>query len=146
MRLPLVLALAALLAGCGSTDMAAMPIQGSSHSLTLVREKPFMWSQGWDVAVVVARMPDCQRRHHLRRAGDGDFKMEVFRTPQETWILHKGQNWYVTETQNCQLQQFKEPPADPGTLVGVFQDKGGQFRFVQDPNLGKAAASTEEGK
>jgi hypothetical protein len=146
MRLPLVLALGALLAGCGATDMASMPIQDSSHSLTLVREKPYAWSQGWDVAVVVARMPDCQRRHHLRRAADGEFRMEVFHTPQDNWILRKGQNWYITETRNCQLQQFKEAPAEPGTLVGAFEDKGGQFRFVRSPEPGKPAAPAEAGK
>lgn len=140
MRLPLILALSALLAGCGASDMAPMSIQDGSQSLTLSREKPYAWSQGWDVAVVVARMPDCQRRHHLRRAGDGEFRMEVFHTPQDNWILHKGQNWYITETRDCQLQQFKEAPAEPGVLAGTFQDKDGRFQFVQSAEPREPAA------
>ena len=138
MRLPLALVLTAVLAGCGSTDMASMPIQGSDHSLTLVREKQFAWSSGWDLAVVVSRMPDCQRRHHLKHMGDGTFKIEVFRTPQARWILHQGKRWYIADTESCLLQQFDEKPADPGTLVGVFDDKSGTLTFTQDPNLAKS--------
>ena len=140
MRLPFVLALGAALAGCGSTDMASMPIQGSDHSLTLVREKPYAWSAGWDLAVVVTRMPDCQRRHHLKHMGDGTFKIEVFRTEQARWVLHQGKRWYIADTEGCLLQQFEEKPGDPGTLVGVFGDKAGELKFTQDPNLGKAPA------
>lgn len=139
MRLPLVFALTAVLAGCGSTDMASMPIQGSEHSLTLVREKPFAWSAGWDLAVVVARMPDCQRRHHLKHMGDGAFKVEVFRTEQARWVLRQGKRWYIADTESCQLQQFEEKPAEPGTLVGVFDDVAGTLKFTQDPNLAKPA-------
>ncbi|MDE2598307.1 MAG: hypothetical protein KGL40_01650 [Rhodocyclaceae bacterium] len=135
----LVLTSSVLVAGCGSTDMASMPIQGSDHSLTLVREKQFAWSSGWDLAVVVSRMPECQRRHHLKHMGDGTFKVEVFRTPQARWILHQGKRWYIADTESCLLQQFEEKPADPGTLVGVFDDKSGALTFTQDPNLTKPA-------
>lgn len=137
MRLFLTLALSAVLAGCGSTDMASMPIQGSDHSLTLVREKPYAWSTGWDVAVVVARMPDCMRRHHLKHMGDGIFKVEVFRTPQARWILHQGKRWYIADTESCRLQQFEEPPEQTGDLVGNFDDRGGQLTFEQNPDLVK---------
>ena len=135
MRLFLVLALTAVLTGCGSTDMASMPIQGSEHSLTLVREKPYAWSAGWDMAVVVSRMPDCMRRHHLKHVGDGPFKVEVFRTPQARWILHQGKRWYIADTDSCQLQQFEEKPEQPGDLVGIFDDKGGPLKFTQSPDL-----------
>lgn len=141
MRLIFTLVLTALLAGCGVTDMASMPIQGSDHSLTLVREKPLAWSSGWDLAVVVARMPDCQRRHHLKHMGDGNFNIEVFRTEEARWILHQGKRWYIAETENCQLQQFEEKPADPGTLVGVFDDKSGVLKFTQNPALSKPKAA-----
>lgn len=146
MRLPFALALTALVAGCGVTDMASMPIQGSAHSLTLVREKSFAWSSGWDLAVVVARMPDCQRRHHLKHMGDGSFNVEVFRTEEARWILHQGKRWYIAETENCELQQFEEKPADPGTLVGVFDDKSGVLKFTQNPALSKPEAAPADQK
>ena len=148
MRLALTLALtttlAAGLAGCGSSDLASMPIQGSDHSLTLVREKPYAWSAGWDMAVVVSRMPDCMRRHHLKHVGDGPFKVEVFRTEQARWVLHQGKRWYIAETDGCQLQQFEEKPEQPGTLVGVFDDKGGTLKFTQDAGLTKPAPAAQD--
>lgn len=134
--------LAAGLTACGSSDLASMPIQGSDHSLTLVREKPYAWSAGWDMAVVVSRMPDCMRRHHLKHVGDGAFKVEVFRTEQARWILHQGKRWYIAETDNCQLQQFEEKPAEPGTLVGIFSEKGGTLKFTQDAGLSKLDKET----
>lgn len=141
MRLVLAAVMSAVLAGCGTSDVANMPIQGSDHSLTLVRDKPFLWSNGWELAVVVSRMPDCMRRHHIKKAGDGNFKMEVFRTEQGAWILRQGKKWYVAETEGCQLQQFEEKPPAPGTLVGAFEDKSGQLRFVQSPDLQKPPAA-----
>lgn len=125
-----VIALCAALSGCGSSDMAAMPIQGSDYSLTLVREKPYLWSNGWDLAVVVARMPDCMRRHHLKHAGDGTFAMDVFHPGDDGWILRQGKRWYVADTANCELQQFDDPPAVPGELVGTFKERSGTLQFV----------------
>jgi hypothetical protein len=144
MRVLVTLTLAAVLGGCGSTDMASMPIQGSEHSLTLVREKPYAWSGGWDMAVVVSRMPDCMRRHHLKHVGDGAFKVEVFRTPQARWILHQGKRWYIADTESCELQQFDEKPEQPGDLVGTFGDKDGVLKFIQSPDLKLPAAAGKQ--
>ena len=147
MRLSPLLAFTFALSACGAIDMASMPIQGSDHSLTLVREKPYAWSTGWDLAVVVARMPDCQRRHHLKSVGDGNLKIEVFRTEQARWVLRQGKRWYIADTETCQLQQFEQPPEDPGTPVGVFEDRNGQLGFTQDPGLVKRAEPpVESGK
>lgn len=135
-RLPCLLILAALtLAGCGPSDNASVPIQGSDHSLTLIREKPYLWSDGWELSLVVTRMPDCMRRHHLKKAGDGKFKTDLFRTDQGGWIVRQGKKWYVAETQNCQLQKFESQPPEPGVLVGSFIEKEGKLQFVQSPDL-----------
>lgn len=137
MRPSPLLALTLALCGCGAIDMASMPIQGSDHSLTLVREKPYAWSTGWDLAVVVAHMPDCQRRHHLKHMGDGAFKVEVFRTEQARWVLRQGKRWYIADTESCLLQQFEQKPDEPGTPVGVFEEREGKLSFTQDPGLAK---------
>lgn len=134
-RLCLVLAMTSLLSACGTSDTSTMPIQGSDHALVLIREKPYLWSSGWELSLVVSRMPDCMRRHHLKPAGDNTFKMEVFRTEQGGWIMRQGKKWYVAETQNCQLQQFDTKPPEPGTPVGIFSDKSGTLKFVQSPDL-----------
>ena len=77
-------------------------------------------------------------RHHLKPAPDGALKVEVYDSGTGAYILRQGKRWYVTETKNCQLQQFKEPPPEPGTLLGAFRVKGGELRFV-------AAESKEKG-
>lgn len=136
---PILVALAVplLIAGC-SSDSAFMPITGSDHGITLVRTKDYPWSDGGELALVATRMPDCQRRHHLKPAPDGALKVEVYDSGTGAYILRQGKRWYVTETKNCQLQQFKEPPPEPGTLLGAFRVKGGELRFV-------AAESKEKG-
>jgi hypothetical protein len=137
MRFPLALLLSTLLVACGSSDTAYVQIQGSEHSLTLVRDKPYLWSEGWDLALVVSRMPECSRRHHLKRASDGSFRMDVFRAAENAWILRQGKRWYVADTTTCELQQFEEKPPEPGVPVGSFENKSGALRFVQLPDLGK---------
>ena len=122
---------AALLAGCGSGDTASMLIEGPNHALTVVRDKAFAWSD-WEVSMVVARQQECMRRHKLRPVGEGAFKVEVFRT-DTAFILRQGKNWYVTETQKCDLQQFKTPPPEPGELLGAFQVRDGGLKFVENP-------------
>lgn len=139
MRCLLVCLLGLVLAGCGSSDSSTMPIEGSDHSLTLIREKDYAWSSGWDLAVVVSHMPDCMRRHHLKHAGDGKFKMEVYRSPQGRWVLRQGKKWYIADSQTCQLQKFETAPPEPGAYVGVFEDKTGELKFNQSPDLKKPA-------
>lgn len=133
-RLLSVLVLSAsLLSGCGSSDSAAMLIDGPKHSLTLIREKAYLWSDSWDLAMVVMRDPECTRRHHLKPAPDTSFKMEVYRPVDGGWILKQGKRWYIADTASCQLQQYKEPPPEPGNLVGAFQEKDGTLAFVAAP-------------
>ena len=61
----IVLAGALLLEGC-SSESAFMPVTGSDHGITLVRTRNYPWSDGWELDLVTTRMPECQRRHHLK--------------------------------------------------------------------------------
>ena len=124
---------ALLLAGCGSTDSASYQISGPQHSLSLIRNKQFAWDKGWEVSLVSARNPECMRRHKLQPAPDGEFKAELFRSLEGNYILQQGNNWYVTETQKCQLQQFKQAPREPGDPLGTFNEKEGLLQFVAAP-------------
>jgi hypothetical protein len=125
----IVLAGALLLEWC-SSESAFMPVTGSDHGITLVRTRNYPWSDGWELDLVTTRMPECQRRHHLKPAGEGAFKVEVYDSGTGAYILRQGKRWYVTETKGCQLQQFKEAPPEPGTLLGAFRVKGGELRFI----------------
>lgn len=125
--LPCLLAL--VLAGCDA-DSASYMINGNrDHSLSLLRDKPWPWSD-WELSMVVTRQPECMRRHRLKDApDDAGFKLEVYQSLEGGYILRQGKRWYVTETGKCQLQVFKEPPREPGTLIGSFDDKSGGLKF-----------------
>lgn len=133
-KLGLLLLLSGVLAGCEG-DSASYMIGGNrDHALTLFRDKPWPWSD-WELNIVVSRLPECMRRHPLKAApGDGAFKLEIYRSLEGGFILRQGKRWYVAETEKCQLQQFKEPPAEPGELIGSFSDKSGLLKFTTDKN------------
>jgi hypothetical protein len=123
---------AVLLTGCGSSDIGSYMIDGRDTALTLERVKPFAWSDEWELQLTVRRAPDCQRRHKLKPAG-GSPKVELFMPEPGVFIIKEGKRWYVTALNSCELQAFKETPPEPGTPVGAFAEKDGDFKFVADP-------------
>ncbi|MBI3523733.1 MAG: hypothetical protein HY066_04280 [Betaproteobacteria bacterium] len=127
-------ALLTQLPACGSSDAASYVISTPSHSLSLLREKQFVWDSAWDVSLVTSNNPECMRRHKLQPAPDGEFKAELYRSLEGNYILKQGNNWYVTETRKCRLQQFKEPPREPGNLLGSFEIKDDMLQFVPAAN------------
>jgi hypothetical protein len=122
---------AGLLSACGSESSSYM-INGGDMALTLVRDKPYLWSGSWEMDLVVTNLPDCQRRHKLKNAGEGKFKLEVYRPPEGGYILHHGKRWYVAELRGCQLQMYAEPPSEPGELIGAFEARDEPVRFVAE--------------
>ena len=128
------------LGGCGSSDTASYIVEGpAGHSLTLIREKRYYWSKGWDLTLIVAGQPDCQRRHRLRPARDGRFRLSVFKSDGQAYILQQGKHWYVTELKECRLQEYDQPPPDPGRVVGTFEAQGGPLHFSRETNVGRDA-------
>jgi hypothetical protein len=124
-----------LLAAC-SAEPASYLIMGSEVALTVERTKSYFWSDGWDLSLVVRRNPECQRRYALKSTSN-NLKVEVYSPETGVYILRQGKRWYVTELKTCGFQTFKEPPPEPGDLLGTFQEKGGVFKFVE--NKSKAA-------
>ena len=59
--------LLAVLAGCENSATSYM-IDGSQHALILVREQKFVWDDELRQAVVVSRLPACQKRTERRAA------------------------------------------------------------------------------
>lgn len=127
-----------LLAGC-EIEPAAYLIDGGDHSLTLERRKPYFWSSGWELDLIVARHPDCQRRHALKKAGEKVI-VSLFLVEPGVFILKQGKRWYVTETRECRFQQYEEEPPLPGELLGAFRVKGGAFVFVPAEDVSKEAS------
>ncbi len=139
-RATLVL-LSLLLAGCAK-EPAAFLIAGNDVAITLERIQPYFWSTGWELDVILRQHPNCQRRHHLKPTVSAKVKVEVYSPEPAVYILRQGKRWYVTELRTCGFESFKEPPPEPGELLGVFQEKGGIFKFVE--NKDKAGQANGE--
>lgn len=125
-----------LLAGCVK-EPAAFLIDGGDHSLTIERNKPYFWSDGWELDLIVSRFPDCQRRHTLKKTGE-KMRVDLYRTATGAFILGQGKRWYVAETKDCRMQQFEEEPPEPGEYLGSFREKDGVFGYVPDEETQKA--------
>jgi hypothetical protein len=125
---PALLLSALLLAGCVK-EPAGYQIQGGNHSLTVERNKPYFWSDGWELDLVVTRYPDCQRRYPLKKASDRKFRIDLYSPQPGVFIFNQGNRWYVAETLNCGMQQFEEEPPAPGEYLGTFREKNEAFAF-----------------
>lgn len=127
---PLLLALP-LLAGCEQDRAAYMIDDNSDHALTLQREVKYPWSDKAELALVVARFPDCQRRHDMKPQSAASSKVSLYALGERTFAVQQGKNWYLADTQTCTLQAA-EPPEDgaAGKLIGAWQKRNGTFSFV----------------
>lgn len=128
MRSALMLLSILALGACGGTQIAEYLIAGGRHSLTLTRQQDFAGSE-WTTELIVARLPDCQRRYSLTGVVGDRLKVDLYRSEPGVFILNSGKRWYVTETQTCRFEQFKEPPPAPGALIGSFQVSDGRLEY-----------------
>lgn len=148
MRAHLLLPLVALplLAGC-MHDAASYQIAGRDHALTLIADQPWFWKPEADLAVVAARLPDCQRRHNLKAVPIASIAMEVHRAGDKTYVLRQGKKLYLVETQTCEGFRAleEEPPGGLGEWLGTFKVEGGKLRFAANPDLQAEGASGTAG-
>jgi hypothetical protein len=126
----LLLLLALLIGGCAK-EPAAYQIAGSEIAITVERIKPNFWTSGWELDLIVRQHPNCQRRHHLKPTKSDKVRVEVYTPERGVYILRQAKRWYVTDLRTCAMDAFKEPPPEPGELVGTFMEKGGEFKFVE---------------
>lgn len=137
-----VVLLLPVLAGCVN-DAASLQIDGKEHSISVVREQKWFWEDKVELFVVVTRMPDCQRRHHLKTAPIATASFDVFSPDAVTFYLRQGGRTYSVETKTC--ESFRElsgaPDSGMGLKIGVFKEVGGQFTFVEEPASPDAATA-----
>lgn len=118
-----------LLSGC-TNDGAAYLIDGPRHSVSIVRDNMF-WEKQVNLSLVVTRLPACQRRHAIQKAGP-KAHIELWQPGQDTYILKIGNAMYVTETRTCEgfARMDDDPPGGLGVQLGVFGEIKGVFSFV----------------
>lgn len=122
--------LLAVLAGC-ENSATAYRIDGSEHALVLVREQKFFWDDELRQAVLVSRLPACQKRIRIHPSSTELVEMKVYAAGDGLWALHQGEHWYLAGTAECRLQDWDNPgDRPPGALVGRFMLKDGAPAFV----------------
>lgn len=125
--------LLALLAGCENSATAFM-IDGNQHALILVREQKFVWDDELRQAVVVSRLPACQKRIRIHASSTELVEMRVYAAGDSLWALQQGARWYLAGTEECRLQDWDNPGGrPPGALAGSFVLKDGAPAFVPAP-------------
>ena len=135
MKLPAFLLCLVLpfLAAC-TDDAASHMVDGRYHSLSLAREQPYFWEPKVKYFLIVTRLPQCQRKH-LMSLGNPLAKTELWGMGGGTYLLRQSNKMYVTETRTCEgfAPLAEVPEQGMGTLLGVFQEKEGEFRFKAAP-------------
>ena len=125
----LLLPFALLLAGC-EIDNAAYMIEGKEHALILNRERPFFWSDQYELAIIVSRMPTCQRRHQMKPARLNSANVSVYEGGEPNrYLLRQGSRWYAVNTNDCAFAVIQAPDGEP-VPIGVFRRKDDMLRFV----------------
>lgn len=137
--------LALPLLGACVNDAASLQIDGKDYSLSVMREQKRPWEKRVELFVVVSRMPDCQRRHHLKSSSISSSTIEVFSPDVDSFYLQQGGRLYFVETDTCEgFRELAEPPvAGLGQKIGTFTDAAGNFRFVKEPATGAADTNLE---
>ncbi len=121
------------LAACVN-DTASYLIDGSrEHTIMLHRVQDWFWRDTVALTVAASRMPDCRGGLEIqdvpRRA-----RIELYQAPPEyaepIYILKIDNRHWAVSTLSCRVQAFDAAPADLGTRLGVFEEKGGKFAFT----------------
>lgn len=125
----LLLPLAALLAGC-EIENAAYLIEGKDHALILSREKPYFWSDQYEMAIIVSRMPTCQRRHAMKPARLTSANVVVFEGGEPNrFLLRQGNRWYAVNSTDCAFAVVEKPEGE-AAVIGTFRRKNDELTFV----------------
>jgi hypothetical protein len=103
------------------------------HSISLLREQRYLWSAEVEQMLVPARFPTCQRRVAIEPDSKNFTEMKLYQNDTYLFVAQQGTHWWAIGTEACQVQTFKTPPADPGDLIGSFQRKDGELKFVSLP-------------
>lgn len=124
-------AIVPLLAAC-ENSATAYTIDTAQHALILIREQPYFWTRTVNQAVVVSRLPHCQRKVTIHPGPTVLVEMQVFEAGDRLWALRQGERWYLAGTEDCRVQDWDNPGGQPpGPLVGTFRLDEGRAKFVR---------------
>lgn len=129
MRKILIPTMALLLAGCVN-DSASYYIDGRDHALTLLRAQKYFWSDAATLTLVIARLPECQRRHELTLAPAASIDIDVFAGADESWTLRSKSSLWRVDTATCAISADSADALSE--RVGSFKVVDRRLRFAMD--------------
>lgn len=121
-----------LLGACGDTQTAFVSEGDSDQSISVIREQNHVGG-AWRSTLIVAGLPQCQRRYALQDAAGDSIRIDVYRPGPGLYILNAGKRWDVVELKSCGYQTYKTRPPEPGELVGSFEMAEGKLRYSARP-------------
>lgn len=127
-----------LLVACGDTQTAFVSEGNPDQSISLIREQSHLGGS-WKSTLIVAGLPQCQRRYALQDAETDSMRIDVYRPGPGLYILKAGKRWDVVEIKSCGYQTYKTPPPEPGELAGSFEVTAGKLRYSAKPGATGAA-------
>lgn len=129
-RKMLLLAALPVLAACENSATAFM-VDGKDHALILVREQKTFWNDEVKQAIIVSRLPRCQKRVTIHPGSSRLVEIRVYEAGDNLWALHQGRDWYLASTQVCQVQDWDNAgDQPPGGYVGRFALSQGEPVFI----------------
>ena len=128
-RAAVSLAVLPLLAACENSATAYV-VDTNQHALILVREQPYFWTSTVNQAVIVSRLPYCQKKVKIHPGGTAFSTVEVYEAGDRLWALLQDGRWYLASTDRCLVQDWDNPGGmPPGQMVGSFRLKDGEPVF-----------------
>ena len=118
------------LAACENSGASYMIDGDKNHSISLMREQRWVWSNEVEQKLVVARYPECQRRFPVTSGTTDSVDLELYAVRDNLFVARQAKEWWALGTERCEIQKFEQPPANPGSLLGKFQLKDGALTFV----------------
>lgn len=121
------------LAGCQNDGASYMIAGDKDHSISLLREQRYPWSDEMTQRVVVARYPECQRRFEIVPGSTQGKRLDLYEIGPRLYVLRQDQVWYAVGTEKCAIEKFDEAPSPvPGTLLGSFRLGDEKLKFFPE--------------
>lgn len=130
-------ALAALVLSLGlaacTQDTASYMVGGDKqNSILLIRNQTWFWESKVQLTIAPSRLPECTGSLEVEGVPK-DAEIQLYRAPDEyaepIFVLKTGDRHFAVSTVSCRVQEFKEPPEELGTHLGVFGERDGVFGF-----------------
>ncbi len=129
MRRILLLLLSLSLSACVN-DTASYNLDGRDNAVTVKIDQDKFWIDQLTIALIVSRLPDCQRTHLLTPEPAADLELALYVAGENSWIIRSSQQAWQFSNDNCDslLDASKLPV---GERLGTF--KFDKKKFIFEP-------------